>query len=135
MISTHRLILLFIGINLIIGIASAIYENPAIYNDNFLSVEQGLYEDFGADFVTEDSLNGIQSENTLQETSVGNSLSWGKILFDVFVQGINPFSFMPGDFDTMAEQIAAQLLILFRALMSILIVIEAIMFFKNKKSS
>ena len=135
MISTQRLLMIVIGLNLIIGLAGSIYQNPTIYDDNHLSVEQSLYEQYGENFKDDDAFSGVKNRDYQQETSIGNSLSWGKILLDVFLNGINPFSFTPNDFDTNVEQIVAQMLVIFRSLMYILLLVEVIMFFKNKKSS
>jgi hypothetical protein len=135
MISTQRLLMIVIGINLIIGLAGSIYVNPALYDSSHLSVEQSLYEQYGSEFANDDPFSGVTNRDSLQESSIGNSLSWGKILLDIFLNGINPFSFKPNDFNTAIEQIVAQILVLFRSLMYILLIVEIIMFFKNKKSS
>ena len=46
MISTQRLLMLIIGFNLIIGLIGAIYENPAVYQEDYPSTEQAIYEDY-----------------------------------------------------------------------------------------
>lgn len=135
MISTQRLIMIIIGINLIMGLIGSIYKNPTLYNDDFIDNEQNYYEKSGNDFKDDDPYTGVKNQDYIQENSIGNSLSWGKILLDIFLGSINPFSFSKQDFDTNIEKIAVQVLGIFRSLMSLLIIIEVIMFFKNKKSS
>jgi hypothetical protein len=120
---------------MIVGILGGIWLNPQSYDSNYFSVEKSIYEDYGQQMKNDDLYTSVKNTDIQQEPTIGNSLTWTKLVWDIFATGLNPFSFTPNDFNTPIEKIGAWMLMLFRSLMYILIIIEIIMLLKNKKQS
>lgn len=90
MIELQRLIIIMISINAIIGFSSSAYENINTYNDDTI-VAQALYGQTQTDsFLDDNTLYTGLNKDQITEPSIGNSLSWGKIIIDGFKYSI-PF--------------------------------------------
>lgn len=135
MLSTQRLIMIIIGINIIIGLVGAIYNEPTVYSSNRFTEAIDYNEQFGKDLDSEDKYSGTTNRDYDSETTIGNSITTGSIIWDVFWTGLYPLSVHPSMFETQIEKIFANILIIFRALMWILIGVELYLFIKNKKTS
>lgn len=135
MISTQRLILIILFMNIAIGIAGSIYQNPTFYEEDYFYEDNTLYENYGTNFKDSDTHSGIVNREQQYEVSIGNSIEWGEITLNILWNGLNPFSFTANDFNSDIEKVFANVLILFRSLMYIIIIIEVYMFFKNKKNT
>lgn len=104
--------------------------NSASNLENILNKKEETFRD-------EDNLFGsIQTKQDIDvEKTVGNSVSMSKIIFDLFVYGFNPVSIRPSQFDTVIEKRISVVIMLVRALIMVLAIIEGIMFWKNRKTS
>lgn len=137
-ISTQRLALVFFCINLIIGVVSQIYFDPDASNFDIGTVtmhdqlmeqyENEMYDDSGI-------LGGLRNKVFQTAESVGNVVKWGRIILNIALDGINPFSISYADFDTTLEKVGVFMLSMFRVLMWIVVAIEGYMFFINRKTS
>ena len=137
MISSQRLMLIIIALNMLIGFTGEIYHNPTGYSSTTATIEQALMEEYEQEFQSEEGLWGTvkATANKIYENTIGNVVSWGRIIFKVFIDGINPFSFTASDFSHPVEKQFANILVLFRSLMTAILILEGYMIFKNKKSS
>jgi hypothetical protein len=137
MISSQRLMLIIIVLNMMLGFVGEIYHNPTGYSDTTATVEQQLLEEYEAEYKSDEGLWGTvkATANKIYENTIGNVVSWGNIIFKVFINGLNPFSFTASDFNHPVEKAFANLLVLFRSLMTAILILEGYMIFKNKKSS
>lgn len=136
MINTQRLILIVLTVNLIIGISQSAYANITTYSADYIRNELQLYESYEQQFTDDDIIyGGLKNKETLTDPTIGSSLNWGKILLDVFVYGINPFSINSNMFETYIEQMFADLLMTFRLFMWVLLGVEGYFVIKNKKTN
>lgn len=138
MISSQRLLMIIIGINLIIGITAEMYAHPTTWeNVTQLNTEKDIASDVEQDFVSEEGIwgNVKSTASRLYEGTIGSTIKWGSGLIKIFARGINPFSFSSKDFDTQIEKTIADIIVYIRFLMTILIVFEIYQVFKNRKAS
>lgn len=135
MISTQRLLMITIGINLLIGLVSAAYGNITAFDEDDFTTQICGIEDKVNQFDSSDEYSGVTNREFQQETSIGNPISWGKVLLDTFRCGLNPFGFTANDFEHTMEKMVAFIIMLFRSLMWILLILEIYLLFKNKKAS
>ena len=136
MMSSQRLLLIVIGINLIIGLVSTIWLNPATYNEDILSNENALYEAYVLEVKDDDPYSGVTNRDFQQETSIGNSISLGSVIWDIFTNSLVPWSIRGSHFTNSFEQIAANALVFFRSTLGILLFFDLIiMVIKNRKTS
>lgn len=135
-VSTHRLILMFVMLNLIIGIAGTAYYSPRSRNTNVITEYTDLGGEWEDELTSEDAKWGTakSTSNQFTETTVGNTFTIGKFIWNVFWMGINPFSIRPSMVDTDIEKIIAYILEWFRSLLMIVIALEAYFVFKNRKT-
>lgn len=138
-VSTQRLMLIILSINMLIGVVGEIYLNPTGYNSNNnpLGTEKQLQEQYQKDYYSETGIFGTlkASADRIYENTIGNVITWGKILINMFLKGINPFSFTPADFTDQIEKMFATVLVFARTLMVAFVMLEGYMLFKNRKTS
>lgn len=137
MISTQRLIMLVIGINLLIGMVGEIWVNPTGYTTSQqLEVEIDKMEDLEVNLESEEGIWGSVKQSAGQEeTTIGSAINWGYSILGVFIRGINPLSIHPSMFTNTIEQVFAWFLIFFRSLIATILGIELYLVYKNKKTS
>lgn len=137
MLSTQRLIMIFVLINILIGVGIGIYKNPTIYGDTTAQQEIDIMEDQQAEFEEEETeYGGIPTTDTSGEgKTIGNPIKMGAILWDIVLGGLNPLSIRPGMFQTTTEKIIATMLLMFRSLMAIIAGLELFLLFKNRKAT
>lgn len=136
MISTQRIILLFILMNLLVGIGGTIHNNPTAFNFNKINEEININEELVNEYTDENTkTGGIPSEDTSGEgKSIGNMFKMGLITWEVIIRAIWPFSVYP-NYPTVIENIIATLILYFRLLGSVLVGLELYLLFKNRKTS
>lgn len=137
MLSTHRLLIMLIAMNMMIGIAVSIYNSPQTLDTKQMEVENEKLEESEEYAEEEQSIWGSikASAEKGYESTIGNPIRWGWTILRIFIRGINPFSFMPSDFTNEIEQEIARVLILIRSLITTITIIEGYMVFKNDKQS
>lgn len=135
MASTQKLIITIFLINLFIGMAHSAYETTT-YDSTFLDNKVGQYDEFTDQFENEDQNEPSKDTNDFSDNSYGSTISWGRIIFKTFVDGINPFSTsQTSTYETDLEKNIMDALSVFRVLMYIIIIVELYMLIKNKKNS
>lgn len=134
---THRLLIIVVLINIMIGIGMEAYYSPSTFVSANINTEIDIMEENEQDFESDDSIWGSvkTTGNRLYENTIGSPIKWGWNILKVFTRAINPFSFTPGDFTDPVEKVMAWVIMLFRSLMTTIIIIEAYMFFKSGKTS
>lgn len=131
--NTQRLITLIIGLNLILGWTLSIYHNINYAQDEQLTTEQRLLENYESSTGSNDSIWGsIDNENLIGESSIGNPITMGWNILQILINGLNPFSVTPGMFNTPLEKRVAELIVFFRSLLMALAIIQAYILFKNR---
>lgn len=136
MASTQKTIALVFLINLMIGLGLTIYDTTNV-DAGYLTGEIEQYKEF-EDILEETEQNEPTSDvNDFKESTYGNTVGWGRILFKVFIDGVNPLSTSLQTLSTesMIENMVMHGLSVFRAILYILIAVELYMVVKNKKTS
>lgn len=132
MILTQRLILLGIIINICAGFVATIAEDPTIVDmspiQNEINVSMALFNQ-SKDREAQKS----PGESTQYEPTFGNKVRWGKLVWRMLVNGINPL--LPDEFQTgdTFEQIVIIGVEMFRVMFGLLLVAEVFLVFVNKK--
>lgn len=132
-VSTQRLLMVVIAINLVLSLSYAIYETPR-------TIDYGLFGetiDLGGNTATsvEGEGSSVAPESLQEEGSFTNALRMGSIIFTLFVRGMIALPFNTAGLGSGLEKMIVFGLLLFKSLMYMLLVIEIYMLFKNKKSS
>lgn len=136
MITTQRLIIIVIVMNLVLGWASAIYTNPSSYVQGQMTEEQDYLVHYETTSDTNEFIfGGVQRTETQEEPTVIDSFRGGWVLIDIFINAINPLSINRTQFTREIEKIFADFLMLVRSLFILLMIFEAYLVYKNKKGS
>lgn len=138
MISTQRLIIISLLINVMMGLVHGIWLGDGEYDQNFIiNTDIDNLEDYEQEYIQEDKLELGSTVGTYTgDTSLGDKLSWGNLDWSlVFKEGIQPWSFKPSDFNTVPEQIGAMILVVFRSMWFILIGFEVFLIWWAKKTT
>ena len=75
-VNSHKLIVIYIMLNMMIHLASAIYFSPSTVDTEYLSNEDVIMKEFASDFKSEEALPGSNT-NLAFETTYGNPISIG----------------------------------------------------------
>ena len=133
--TTQRLIMMVVAINLLIGIGVTLHESSN-FDTTRISTEVNILENFEAEIESNSSTQAIKRvTNTLEDNTAGNTIGLGGTILKVFTRAINPLSFTPTDFEDQLSQTLAWLLILFRSFLILLVGFELYLVLKNKKTS
>lgn len=132
-ISTQRLLIIVIAINLIMSLSYAIYEAPRVIDYGVFSESIDLGETSATNIESETSR--IAPENLQEEGSYTNALRVGSIIFGLFIRGMVALPFSTDGLGTGLEVIVITALIIFKSLMYMLIILELYMLYKNKKTN
>lgn len=136
MMSTQRLFILIMLINLLIGIVVTFQDNPRATTYVVLDNQGNVIEQYAYEISDPSKLySGTGGDNQLNEVTIGNSISWGRTGISVLFNGIKPFPVKASDYNTDIEKVFVYALTAFRWFMYIIVIIEAIMFIKNRKTS
>lgn len=129
----NKLLMTLILLNLVIGLTGGFHN--AIENQNTEIEEYTLkYEAYATSFDQEDTkYGGVQTDQFIVDSTIGNSLKWGKIIVKAFTTGLNPFSIQANQYDNSMIKGLVLLLGLFRSLMYGIILLELIKLIKNKQ--
>lgn len=132
--STQRILAIVIIANLVIGLVCGLWNSQEPTNK--LENQIDLYNQYELKAQNEDDLyTGLENDNLIGDITIGNSINWGKLIWDVLAGGINPLSISPTDFTHPVEKIFAYVLILIRAILELMIPLEIYFIFKNKKTN
>lgn len=106
MILSQRLILIFVFMNLIIGMLGAIYQNPTgsaggiVFSTTTISNSLNQYEEGASNVFSDENMNsGVNENSLLGNTIVGNVGTTFGFIWKVIKNAINPFS-LPSIGDT-----------------------------------
>jgi len=131
-VSTQRLLILVIGINLILSLSFAIYEAPRAVNYGIFGETIDLGENSAS--ITEGESASVSPANLQEEGSFGSSLRMGRTIFNLFVRGLVSLPFDSTTYTDPLTKIFAIMLILFRVAFGVLLILELYLLYKNKKA-
>lgn len=131
--STQRLLIMLISINLIISMAIGITINPRNFSDSDVTDYSNRLDYNALNLIGEEESTSAESLN--EEGTFGSAGSMGKNVFSLFIKGLDPLPFKNIAHEDDVIKIIIILLTLFRALIGIIIILEVIMLLKNSKSS
>ena len=90
-VSSQRLIIMVIMINLMIGAVSVIYHNPTSQDLSIFTTFTTDSDTIGNDALSDETRDsGNMNNNVLTESTAGNPLKITKIMWNVFVNAIVP---------------------------------------------
>lgn len=135
MITSQRLLIILIVINLLVGIGGAIYQEKNDINYEQLNNQTATLENYNIELGQEENSIAQQSQYQLQEGTFGNGLRMSAKIFYLFAAGLRPFPFEKDTFGTFIEQIIAAALVFLKGLMYALAGMELYMLIKNRKTS
>lgn len=138
MISTQKIIAMIILVNIIMAIAIEFSRRDE--NSNYLQIidaETNSIETSQEEFESEEGIWGsIKSEaSQVYEGTIGNVIKWGKVIVDIFLKGLNPFSIRPSQYNNNLEKLVAYLILIARLIMVVIVMVEIYSYFKNKKAT
>lgn len=137
MSSAHKILLAVITLQLLIGLAQTIHDNPSGIDLTTLSELEDQYAENVDEISGEQGLWGtVYSEAAkYYELTIGNALKWTTIIFKVFFNGINFLSIRPSQVDLAIEQAMVWALIMFRVMLTAVLFLESYLIIKNRKSN
>lgn len=131
---TQNLLIFIIAFNLLTGAIMEFAISPTATQsssiNNFISDSQT----FGGQ-VQNESAYSVPQSATYIEPTFGSGISMGKKLFDVFLKGITPIALQGTTPSNNLEQVFLWGLQIFQGVMYMMILLEAYLVFKNRKSS
>lgn len=134
-ISTQRLAIIIILINIFIGICIGLFhETKSTYDITLITTQTATIETAEAEFGDEDKIYNLQNTEDTENT-IGNPIVMSHSFWTILWNGINPLSFTPSDFDNEVEKIFASILTLFRSIATLVLMLELYLIFKNKKTT
>ena len=131
MLDMKKMLMIVLMVNLVIGFISSVSVSNVIIEED-LEGEVTVLEGIGVSVFNEDPYEGIGTENLIQDISVGNPLSTGKIIWNTLIRGINPLSVKPWRMQTEVENVIAWVLVIIRGLMYVLLIAVIYSYYKNK---
>lgn len=134
-VSSQKLLITMIILNLLIGCSSALYFNATEFTGNELSTSSTFLEGFETDFTDDDTLENVRTDTQMDEGTIGGGMRWSRIVYQMFIGAINPFSVNRNNFEEEIEKRIADILVVFRAIISTLMIIEIYLIIKNKKTT
>ena len=110
-VSTHRMLLILITMNMVIGALAGAYMDISGTNsiDDMLTQSDLYYDNFN-DMYDEAITDGdiiTADQTTIKDTTYLSTAGTGSIIFKSLSYGLNPFSILPGQYTTVPEQYIA----------------------------
>lgn len=132
-VSTQRLLIMVIAINLVLSLSYAVYEAPREIDYGLFGETIDLGETSGLS--VEGETASVAPDNLQEEGSFMNALRVGSIIFGLFIRGMVALPVNPAGLGSGLERLITYALLIFKSLMYMLIIIELYMLYKNKKSN
>lgn len=133
MISTQRLMLLIIIVNMMITVGHDMYYKNTNYFEAFQTSTTEI-ENANYDLEEQESWT-TRATTFLTDNAVFNVVKVFWTMGDIFLRSWWPFSINPTSYNTAAEQIAAYIIVLLRGLMYMITAIEIVNWWINKKAT
>jgi len=135
-VNTQKLIITMLFISLLTAFVGRIDSDPTEFDSTLINTRTEQAEDF-ADDMEDDvgSTNPIEKVTNFVDQTAGNTIRMGLFLLRVFADAMNPFSVLPGSYDTEFENMVAYGLMFLKSIMVTLMGIEIYMVYKNRKQS
>lgn len=136
MITTQRLIMIFIFLSIVSGVVQSIHESDTNVDLTNLDASLGILDEELDQFDDEDRLQSgsVQSNIEVERSARSaqqDTLSIWNIMFNTAI----PWAVKPWNQTTEIEALGAWFIMLMKSMMYILIAVEIVMLFKNKKQS
>lgn len=146
-IVTERIVIMMFIMSMLIGIAMDSYDSITTDNIYGRLGNQSNYvtEKWDVNWKNVDTATATDEEkgfidrlwtegsNIVINTakSVGNTLLWSYDLLRIFAKGLYPFSFTPAMVETQIEKLVVQVIVLFRSIVTILMMMQIWRFFRK----
>lgn len=137
MMSTQRIIILCLTMNMLLGIVTLIYSDTNADISEIIDTEISKSDERERDVESESGIFGVVKSTILRpvESSIGNPLKWGFNILGILLKAISPFSFGSATFSTPQEQMIARVIMFFRTILVTITIVEIYSYFKNRKVS
>lgn len=134
MISTQRILVMILLMNMITGLSMDLYLNNSSNSYDRLDEIQELGNEQLEGFIQEEN---APTTNAIigQEFTWGNALKMTGRIFVIFIRGIVPIPFQKNHFTTTIESIIASIIATVQMMMYMLVILELYLVFKNKKGT
>lgn len=135
--STQRLLLMIVAMNLLIGLIAEFYMDDTASPEDILEIETTYGETTRQDMEDASGYTRTKSSTTITtgDNTIGNTQKQGIEILGILWRALEPFPFEDSQFNDPVEQRIAEVIKYFRYLMYILAIVEVYMFFKNKKTT
>lgn len=128
--------MIMIAINILIGVAGSIYSNSTEATIKGLNLSNNYMDENKQGFTSEEKLfGGVKSSQDTDQKTIGSGVGWGTVIIDIIKIGFNPFAIRPSKYDTLLEKVVAGTILFLKNIIYVLLIIEVIMFLKNRKTS
>lgn len=138
MISSQRIIFIFIFLNIISGMVTHLAIDSKTYDkgifDQFIENTEETRQTYAEDN-TDTWYGGILSTGVMVIQTIGNTIRMGWEIVRYMMTAMNPFSITTNDSYTGIENVMITALIIFRSLITVLASIEFYNIIKNKKAT
>jgi hypothetical protein len=134
MISTQKILLMFIILNLILGISMQLYSGNSSQDmiEGYVTSNEAVGDYVGSSSYQK---SGTDASSFSLDSTFGNQKGNGEVIWTVLKGGFNPISITPGMFtDPLEKQIAWGVMIL-RVIFSAVLTLELFMLLFNKKTT
>lgn len=133
MMSIQRQVLIVIIVNVVIGTMMSVYANPLIGGTSMYESQAEYLEQQHARIQNATVPSAVGTDQ--YDPTYGDTPSMGRAVFDIFVNGINPFSIPVQPWDGDIIRTLVSLINWFRFMVLVLLGIEIYLIIKNRKTS
>lgn len=137
-ISTQRLIIIVVLMNLLIGVVGEMYYEPDSFNTQKVEDEIGYLEQKEVEMESEEGLWGSvkSTASRIYESTIGDPIKWGGTIASIFIRGINPFYKAGIEYtNNEAETFTIYMIGFLRTLIYLVLIVEMYFVWKNKKTT
>lgn len=137
MMSTQRLIIVAVLLNLMVGLGIEIYNDTGITSQQEMNNTITQLEEIEGIAKSNDTEFGnVQGTGTtLAQENVGSALELGKIIWRILFKGLNPLDMTPWKYENNIESGIIWTMMLARGFVNLILIIELYMVLINKKQS
>lgn len=136
-VSTQRIFILFVLINLAVGVADITYFNPTAYSTAPFSKLTDTGDRYSIEWDDENTMWKSTNPDAIpnEEATITNSQKTGFMITRFIATSFIPFSIMPQSDMSITEQVLATMIAIFRIFIGFLAGLEMYLLFKNRKAT
>ena len=134
-LSTQRLIIMFISLNMLLGMSLEFYYHPTEFTTIQTDIDIAMMEQYEERFTDESTwYSGIPTAITDFVIGVGSVSKWALEILWIFAKGINPLNIPRSLAKTTLERAIVDVITFFRAFMMIVAMLEAFFLYYSRKT-